>query len=282
MKILVTGCCGFVGGAVSAWLEKQGEKVYCLDLENNCSSPRHLACDLKFAPGFELFPAKLDAVVHCAATMNRHLKPWEIIAVNTFSTYHLLELGRKTGIKKFIYLSTGGVYGYGEEPCREASPALPTDPYSLSKYQGEILTGQFAEFFNTASLRLFFPYGRGQKRGIFPLFIDKIKNRQPITLNNELGSPRTNPMAIGDLLEVIGLALKSDNPSLTLNAGGKEAVTIKQIAEMLGEKLQIPPLFEVQENPGVSNLLGDISGLKTRLGFVPQISLEQGLEEMLH
>lgn len=166
MKILVTGATGKVGSRLAKRLARRGDGVRAL-----VRDPAR-AADLREA-GVELAAGDLldvdslvaavggvDAIVHCAAFF-RGATPEQAHAVNDLGTRHLASVARAASVKRFVFTSTGLVYGSnGGRLAREDDPCAPTAAYPVSKLAAErFLLG--IEGLDVRVLRLPFVYGDG-------------------------------------------------------------------------------------------------------------------------
>ncbi|MAT36814.1 MAG: NAD-dependent epimerase/dehydratase [Acidimicrobiaceae bacterium] len=136
MKILVTGGCGYVGSALIPKLLKDGHKIISVDtkwfgdfLPKN-KNLLNLKLDLKDIEKINL--KDVEAIIHLASISNDPMAEldknlsWEISAL---STYKLLEHAKKFNVKRFIYASSGSVYGIKKE--KEVTENLTLKPISL-------------------------------------------------------------------------------------------------------------------------------------------------------
>ncbi len=102
----------------------------------------------------------VDAVVHCAAFF-RGATPEQAHAVNDLGTQHLANAARAASVKRFIFTSTGLVYGpRGGRPAREDDACAPMDRYPASKLAAERFLLAM-EGLDVRVLRLPFVYGDG-------------------------------------------------------------------------------------------------------------------------
>src|SRR5450755_1031713 len=102
----------------------------------------------------------VDAVVHCAAFF-RGATPEQAHAVNDLGTQHLASAARAASVKRFIFTSTGLVYGAnGGHLAQEDDPCAPTAAYTTSKLGAErFLLALAIDSFDVRVLRLPFVYG---------------------------------------------------------------------------------------------------------------------------
>jgi UDP-glucose 4-epimerase len=166
MQILVTGATGKVGSRLAKRLAQRGDQVRAL-VRDPARAKGLLEDRIELAVGdlleVETLAAAVrgvDAVVHCAAFF-RGATAEQAHAVNDLGTQHLAGAARAASVKRFIFTSTGLVYGpKGGGPAREDDPCAPTDGYPASKLAAERFL--FAmEGLDVRVLRLPFVYGDG-------------------------------------------------------------------------------------------------------------------------
>lgn len=169
-RIIFTGGSGKAGQHVVPYLLGKGHEVVNLDLTPlACPGVNTLITDLADSGqvfnalsmhfGFEGLdsgqgPAKVDAVVHFAAVARILIRPDNTtFAVNTVSTYNVIEAAVKLGIRKVIIASSETTYGvcfaegdkdYHEFPLTEDYDVDPMDSYGLSKVVNEKTARAFA------------------------------------------------------------------------------------------------------------------------------------------
>jgi nucleoside-diphosphate-sugar epimerase len=221
----------------------------------------------------------VDAIVHLAQANTKFPDgAADLLAVNTVRTQELLEHARRCGTSRFIFTSSGSVYGKGPLPFSETDPLVPHDFYAVTKIAAEHLVAVYGELVPTTVLRLFTPYGPGQEGRLIPVLIDRVRRGKAVTLNGD-GSPRLNPVYVEDVITVIIASLESDESEL-LNVSGDEVVGIRELTETIGALLGVEPRFEC----GHGNDRGDIVADNTKLHRIfPShrlITLREGLERM--
>jgi nucleoside-diphosphate-sugar epimerase len=286
-KILVSGATGFIGKALIKSLVTEDYEIYALT-----SSPKNVPLDLinkknvKF--GFVDFekptdlrklPFKIDYLIHLSGIFYERERVSRYFLVNTLSTLHLLEYAKRAKAQRFVLASTGGVYGYHEDKINEDCPPSPFDFLTISKYQAEMLVPQYEKYFSTATLRLFFPYGPGQKSGLMATLVRKIDIYDEVKVFNK-DNPKINPVYIDDLIEILKRAIKTGGKQV-LNVAGEEVVSFLEIIQQIGALLKKEPKIAFEANPAIKNLIGDTARMKEVLGFIPQVNLETGLKKTL-
>ena len=145
MKILVTGACGYKGSVLVPKLLARGHDVVALDLMwfGNFLTPQPgltvIRGDVRETAAIDL--AGIDAVIHLASVANDpcgDLDPkltWEIGAL---ATMRLADKAVRKGVKRFIYASSGSVYGVKQEAqVTEDLELEPLSEYNKSKMVAE-------------------------------------------------------------------------------------------------------------------------------------------------
>ncbi len=227
-------------------------------------------------------PEQLDGIIHLA--QSRHYRNFpekgeDIFRVNIDGTFRLLELGRKRGIRKFVYASSGGIYGYSYEKFIETDTINPVNFYLTSKYSSELLIGNYNPYFSTVVFRFFFVYGPRQKGMLIPRLIENVRKGEPIIIYGKSGV-RINPIHVND-------AIKAFSPSLetpvggVFNIAGDEVVSIKELSEKIGRLVGKDPIFIYEKSITPGDIIGDNSRMKSVLGVIPEISLNEGIPELV-
>ena len=154
MKILITGGCGYVGSElIKVLLLKSRYKIVNFDtqwfgnyLENN-KNLLNIKKDIRNIP--DKFFKDIDIVIHLANIANDpavELNPilsWE---VNVLTSMKLINQSIKQGVKKFIYASSGSVYGIKKEKkVSEDLELLPISTYNKTKMISERVLMSYKE-----------------------------------------------------------------------------------------------------------------------------------------
>lgn len=166
MKVLVTGATGKVGSPPAKRLAQRGERVRALVRDENRAAQLREAQvelahgDLLDAASLRAAVSGIDAVVHCAAFF-RGATPEQAQAVNDLGTQQLAEAARAASVQRFIFTSTGLVYGSTEGGlAREEDPCSPSEAYPVSKLAAERFLLALDDL-DVRVLRLPFVYGDG-------------------------------------------------------------------------------------------------------------------------
>jgi nucleoside-diphosphate-sugar epimerase len=272
--ILITGTTGFVGGALTRSL-RDGNRI----IELNRGEVDRSTDGITWNYGDSLpasLPTKADVVIHSAADTSE--SPRDGFVVNAGATSVLLEYARAAGANTFVYISTGSVYGASDGPHQERQPIYPQGAYACTKAAGEFVVQAYQSCFRTLILRLYFPFGPGQRRErLIPRLIDRVSRGEAISIKGRHG-PMISPLYIDDLTQWMRLLLESDARG-TFNLAGRDCISIRQISEKIGKLIGEQPRFEVQPGEPV-NAVGDTTEAERATGYVPRWNLDQALAEL--
>ena len=282
-SVLISGVTGLVGKHLSERLTRLGCNVYGITRKNSIAVYESVNIDLSSDWKISELPTNIDVIYHLVQSNKFRDFPAsapDVFQVNINSTAKLLNYAKNTGVKNFIYASSGGIYGNRNKPFVENEPIVPLGElgfYLGSKACGEILVKSYAKIFQVNIVRPFFIYGRAQKREmLIPRLFDNIVNARPIHLSGKNGIS-LNPMHVRDaVLALTAILNRSD--SQTYNLGGPEILSIREICNLFGSYLEKTPNFK-QSSDLPKDLVGDIS-LISKVLHQPNIKLSEVVSEI--
>jgi len=279
--LLVTGATSFVGRHLLPALAEEYE-LLCLVRDparlDFLPGAAVIEADLADPAFVKALPGKADGVLHMAvAPPSLAPEPAYAFQVNAAATLALLEWAKDAGVERFLFTSSGSVYGPQPTPIDEDVHPQPADLLGVAKYTAEMLAGLYAAEFSVVTLRLWRPYGPGQPDNfLIPRLADRIQAGQPITLFRD-GHPLSNATYITDLVEIMQRALHLDE-SITLNVAHPQVFSIHDLCRELEAILDMPAHYQhVDREAG--DYIADVARLEQLLGFRPQVSLAQGLRK---
>jgi UDP-glucose 4-epimerase len=285
VRLLVTGATGFVGRHLIAALADRHEIAAIARRTPAGADDRVRWIEQDLAAGLdrEALPGAVDAVVHLAQSKRYREFPdgaQDIFAVNIASTFALLEYARLAGASHFVFTSSGGVYGYGDDPLAESHPVSPIDFYLRSKYAAELLVANYQSLLTTVVLRLFFVYGAGQRQMLIPTLAARVTGGEPVVVRGDPGV-RINPVHVDDAVRVFEPALALERSGV-YNVAGPEAVTLTELVEALGRAAgREPSVSHDMSSPPTGDLVADTALMREVLGVEPRVSLADGLREVV-
>lgn len=270
MNVVITGASGLIGRRVVPALACSHD-VWAFSRRSNPAAPanvRWVEADLSSGALPSGLPSSADTVIHLA--QSQHFRDFpdralDIFSVNVASTARLLEWSRTCGVKRFIYASSGGVdagRGY----------------YLASKRAAELLAENYRPFFSVVILRFFFVYGADQRPTmLIPRLVEAVRSGKPIRLDGPDGI-RLNPVHASDAAAAVERAAALGT-STRIDVAGPDVLTLRAIAEIIGEKVAREPRFDVQHTAAPLDLVGDACAIKELLG-TPTRSFSSGVEEL--
>lgn len=262
MNILVTGATGKVGSRLAQRLVQHGHTVHALvrDPARATDLSAHgihlITGDLMQPDSLRAAVNGVEAVVHCAAFF-RGATPEEAHAVNNQGTQHLAQAARAAGVGRFVFTSTGLVYGpNGGVPAHEDDACAPIDAYPQSKLAAERLLLAI-EGLDVRILRLPFVYGDGD-----PHIEDVVPFMRTF--------PPAQRMSIGhhaDVAQAVIRLLEAPSPAHRLyNVTDDEAPDLATLFASVG---QPPPDGTDPERAKAFAAVMDGRRLREDLGFQP-------------
>lgn len=283
-KLLITGANGLLGQEVVKLLvpDYDVHTITRKDVVNTHLTNHKI--DLSTNWSAASLPTEIDTIFHLAQSENFRnfpLKADDIFKVNIESTAKLLDFGFKSRIKRFVFASSGGVYGSGSHSFTENSPLSQSTHlgfYLGSKLCGEILTQNYSSFFDVIILRFFFMYGKNQKRDmLIPRLIDNVRDGREVILTGQNGIS-LNPIHVSDAAQAMKSTLNLKG-SHTLNVAGPETLSIRDISNEIASQVNLIPKFIISDTPAL-NIVANIDAMKRDL-YIPQIRFSEGVRELL-
>ncbi len=283
VRILVTGASGYIAKKLIETLlnEKGRYKIYGISrsvLTLDFPDYFHIQGDILQVT---LPNEAVDIVIHLAQSL--HYRDFlnqaeDIFQVNIQATLRLLEWARRNKTTKFIFSSTGNVYGITDKIVKEEDQCEPDSFYSTSKFTAELLIKQYANYFETIILRFFTIYGPGQKSMLIPNIIESILDGKKIVLSKGIGIQIT-PLYIDDLVKVLTCFIKEESvkgSTRLWNVCGDEKVSLSEIVKIMEKGLNKQANIEINNN-NYRSLCGDNSKLKERVKINKFIGIEEGI-----
>jgi UDP-glucuronate 4-epimerase len=308
MRVLVTGCAGFIGMHCAARLVERGDEIVGVD---NLSPYYSVALKqdrlrrLEGRRGFRferldladaaacgrLFEAaRPQAVLHLAAQPGVRYSlenPSSYIQSNLVAFANLLEACRRHAPAHLVYASSSSVYGVNPKlPWSETDNVdHPISLYAATKKSNELTAHVYSHLFGlpATGLRYFTVYGPWGRPDMSPmLFARAILRGEPIQVFNH-GDMQRDFTYIDDAVEatvrVLDLPPTGQPPHRILNVGNHQPVGLLEYISLLERALEKKAIKEMKPmQPGdVPATYADTRALKAVTGFAPDTPLEAGL-----
>lgn len=303
-KYLVTGGGGFIGSHLAETLSARGESVVILDDFSSGKKENivHFSANVEVVEGsitdLEICRKAVsgaDYVLHHAALASVPRSIEDPVAsndTNVNGTLNMLVASRDEHVKRFVFASSSAVYGdHPELPKRETSPCEPITPYAVQKFTGEHYARVFFELFGleTVMLRYFNVFGTRQDpnsayAAVIPKFVTALlRGESPVIYGD--GEQTRDFTHIDNV--VSGNLLACGAPSRvagqTYNCARGESATLNELAgilqELTGSSAEI--VYEDARPGDIVHSLSDISRASQTFGYVPEVSLREGLSKVV-
>ena len=304
-RLLVTGGCGFIGSNFIRHMLANSNvaTIVNLDLLTYAGNPENLA-DLAGDPRYEFVHGDIcdfdlavkqmdgaDAAVNFAAETHVDrsiLSSAEFIRTNITGTQQLLEAARKTGLPRFLQVSTDEVYGsLGKTGLfTESTPLAPNSPYSASKASADLLVRAAHHTHNlpvliTRCSNNYGPYQFPEK--LIPLFITNLMAGKRVPLYGD-GLNVRDWIYVEDHCSAIAAVLERGRPGEVYNIGGGNERSNIDITRLLIAEfgLDNSMVEYVKDRPGHDRRYAiDSTRIMTELGWRPAHDFNDGIRRTI-
>ena len=299
MRILVTGGAGFIGSHTADRLLEEGHDVAILDnlrsgsRDNLPAKADFLEMDLQ-APGLAPALARLrpEAIIHFAAQIDVRVSCQDPVfdaQENILGTLGLLEAGLDSGLRHFVFASSGGaIYGEAAGPQAETHPEVPINPYGVAKLAVDKYLYAYGvqRGLRACSLRFSNVYGPRQgakgEAGVVAVFCKALRDGRAPVINGD-GLQTRDFVHAQDLAEAVSLVLERGATGV-LNLGTGVETSILDLARSLCGLTSVDP-DDLRHEAGIPGeqrrSVLDASRALEALGWKPRTPLAGGLEETL-
>ncbi|CAO81320.1 NAD-dependent epimerase/dehydratase family protein [Candidatus Cloacimonas acidaminovorans] len=303
MKILVTGGAGFIGSNVADAYLQAGHEVVIVDNlvtgNRRNINPKAIfyemdICDESLSEVFA--KEKPDMVNHHSAQISVPLSienPLLDVINNVYGWVNVLQNCVRTGVKKVIYISSGGaIYGEAEEyPTSEKYNPKPLSIYAINKSVGEDYLYFYRHQYglNYTVLRYANVYGPRQisqgEAGVVSLFTEKLLKGEIPTVyryDNEPDGMIRDYVYVGDVVQANLLALERGEGEV-FNIGTSIPTTTKDLYYAIAKQLGInrEPYYGPARKGDLHRSLLSCEKAKKVLGWKPETGLSEGISQVI-
>ena len=303
-RVAITGAAGFIGSTLVDSLLTQGVEV--LGIDNFSTGRKEFLKDALNNPKFtllkeDIFSGKdlsdvlvgVDAVFHLAANADVRFgpdHPSRDLEQNTIATHRVLEAARKAGVKKFIFSSTGSVYGEAEVvPTPEDSPfPVQTSLYGASKLACEGMIAAYAESFamQVWIFRFVSILGPRYTHGhVYDFYEQLIEHPNRLTVLGN-GHQKKSYLHVSDCIAAIHAALNGTTEAVNIfNLGVDDYCEVRDSIGWITSELRLNP--ELSFGTESKGWIGDnpLIHLDTKkiqqLGWKPKFSIEESVRDTI-
>lgn len=302
MKILITGINGFIGQYLAKELIERGHFVSGIGREKKCkvkSVNKYYSGSVLDQKFIKKIVSTNEIIVHLAALTTHEdiiVNKFETLQTNFAGTQNVLDAFSRSKItKKFIYSSTGKVYGkIINLPISEDHPTNPLNILGKSK----LITEKLIDFYAAASLstskkefiifRIFNIYGLKQKNNfIIPTIISQLKAKDNSITLGDIEAKR-DYVYIDDLIMAFVLAIENKSTkdisifNICTGVGTSAAQIVKIIEKIIAKKIFIKKNKALLRSDEMKNEYGSFEKIKKAFGWQAKYTLEQGLKKIIN
>jgi UDP-glucose 4-epimerase len=275
MKILITGCAGFIGSHLINDLSKDYD-VWGID---NLSYGYSEAVKVNnwSKAGFETltenFLKDFDYLVHLATVSIQpaYFNPVETFRVNTLDTIDLFSRFRG----KIVYTSTASVYGNSLEiPTTERAKIECLDAYSISKRITELYLQSRG---NYTTLRLSNVYGSTVPNRSYQNVIESFKNADRMVVIKGDGKQTRDFTHVEDVIRALKFAIDWEAKNTEVNISSGIETSLNELAQIIDKEVTY---FKPRPGDEIKRRCIDNKKALNILGWRPMISLEEGIKSL--
>ena len=302
MKILITGATGFIGRRLTEHLLSVGHEVTCLVRKTSdtgfleAKDVPLVFAEITDERGIEKAFSRIrpDAVFHCAARVSNENEE-ELRRVNAGGTLNICRACHEHGVKRLVYLSSVSVIsGNIRSPLTDDLPYKASNAYGRSKIEAErIVVDYRKKGLRVAVVRPCMVVGEGEPHAIGRI-LSLVKKRRVPVLDIPGMDSRLQLAYVGNVVQALVLALEKEKAlEGAFMVADKEVITIRKFLETLYRYLEagdppvvpsplvrffmiVPPVRK-KLNRFFKHRVYDISRAQDLLGYVPEVSTEEGL-----
>jgi len=303
---LVTGCAGFIGSNIVDELLKKNFFVIGVDnfrtgkklhIKNHLKNKNFIFKNkdlTKMHDVKSVFKKKINIIFHMAANADvrkGYLNPLNDLKYNTIMTSNILEHVRIKKIKKFIFCSTGSIYGESKTIPTPENDNFPiqTSMYGASKLACEGLIQAYSEAYGIKSyiFRFVSILGPRYTHGHIIDFFKKLKkNKNKLKILGD-GNQKKSYLHVKDCVSAILHVInkKINNKVNIYNLGTDESITIKESAKIICNYLNLKP--KIYYTGGTRGWIGDVPVIKLKTqkirstGWKPKYSIKNSIIDTL-
>ena len=303
IRILVTGCCGFIGSNLIKQL--YADEIIGIDnLDNyyDINIKKKRLEELEELDNFKFFETDIcnrntleaifkvfqpQYVVHLAAQAGVRyceVNPRAYINSNVIGFFNVCECCKKYGVKHLVYASSSSVYGDTREPSKEEDILAPKSLYAITKSFNEELASTYN--FHTTGLRFFSVYGGNGRPDLFiSKAIDAALNDKTLIINGD-GEQKRDFTYIQDVCCGIIKALDEDKAQekhRIYNIGAEHPHSLNEVIDIIerltGKKINV--IYKNKNKLDVSTTWSDCTKAKKEINWLPKIGLFEGLRRSI-
>lgn len=306
-NILITGATGLIGSClVEVLLTHPGKDYHVYASGRNEDRAKLRFKEYTDDPSFHFIKydvseplegdTRFDFIIHAASNASPNFfatKPVEVIKSNIIGVSNLMDYGLHHGLKRFLFVSSGEVYGEGdgrvftEDYSGYVDPTSPRSCYPSSKRAAETLCVSYGAEYGVETIiarpcHTYGPHFTESDNRVYAQFIRNVLNGEDIVMKSTGEQYRSWCYVVDCVSAMLYILLKGENGEAYNIADEKSNITIKELAEIIAEiggkkvVMDLPSDMEKKGFNVVTRSMFSIEKIKT-LGCVAFTSIKEGL-----
>lgn len=291
MRIIVAGATGFLGQALCRKLLERGHELLGLSRtgkidDNHCPNPiTYIPYVMGEVLPIDAIDFSPEALVHLAWDGIPDFSEQKCVENVESQLRFLRETEKLTKLKKIVCAGTCREYGAKQGACFEGERLPPDSYFSWAK---QTLADYFALACRRREIalvwfRIFYVYGPGQRaESLIPTLINAFKTNRVPDINNP--SAANDYIYADDVVSAFIKATEDEKCHGTFNLGSGELSSVAEIAGLVEHAIRNTDDFSRRLAKDATNaalsssMWADISSSGRQLGWIPKISLAEGIE----
>lgn len=310
-NILVTGATGLIGGCLVETLmmnPHQDYQVYASGRNENRAKARFK--DFADNPAFHFVKydvmqpmqgdIRFDYIIHAASDANPKFyatQPVEVMKANICGVDHLISYGINHGMKRFLYVSSGEVYGEGdgrvfkEDYSGYVNPTSSRSCYPSSKRAAETLCVSYsaeygADVVIVRPCHTYGPYFTEQDNRVYAQFIRNVLRGEDIVMKSTGEQFRSWCYVVDCVSALLHILLKGESGEAYNIADADSNISIRELAETIaaiGGRKVVIDLPDADEKRGFNPVTKSVFSTDklNSLGWKPQNHISTGMNNTI-
>ena len=310
-NILVTGATGLIGGClVEALMMNPNRNYHVYASGRNEERARKRFAEFAEVKAFHfiqhdvMLPLQSDVdfdyIIHAASNASPNFftqKPVEVIKSNIDGVANLMEYGLTHGMKRFLYVSSGEVYGEGdgriftEDYSGYVNPTSPRSCYPSSKRAAETLCVSYAAEYSADVViarpcHTYGPHFTEQDNRVYAQFIRNVLRGKDIVMKSTGEQFRSWCYVVDCASALLYILLKGESGKAYNIADEKSNICIRELAETIaeiGEKKVVIDVPDADEKRGYNPVMKSVYSTERleAMGWSARFDIREGLKHTI-
>ena len=308
-NILILGATGLIGSCLVKVLLARNEADYHIYAGGrDRSRAKILFKSFETDERFHFLPIDVTSPINCDIDFHFMIdaasnaspnffasNPVEIMKSNIYGVANLLDYGKEHNLKRFLFVSSGEIYGQGDgRPFTEdysgfVDYSSPRSCYPSSKRAAEVLCQAYAQEYGldvtiARPCHVYGPYFSNHDNRVYAQFFRNLLNNEDIILRSDGSQYRSWCYVIDCVSALFYILLKGDSKGTYNVADPFSVVSIRELADKIASLkqkaviVQIPDISEQKGYNPVTRSVFDTTKIES-LGWSPQDSMDNNLRK---